>query len=156
MKKEYLKHVKKGLSVSKKAKKEILQDLNEIFDSAMEHGETEEQVICRLGDPNEYAKACSFKSTNHSHMNKKQTLICSMLMICAFLCFTAVIIVQSNQIPKGIIGEGTSLTNIVITDHFPIDSSLLYLILGLLFVFLFILFLVKVNLSKKKTSDSNE
>lgn len=156
MKKEYLKRVKKGLSVPKKAKKEILQDLNEIFDSAMEHGETEEQVICRLGDPNVYAKACSFKSTNHSHMNKKQTLICSMLMICALLCFAAVIIVQSNKIPKGIIGEGTSLTNIVITDHFPIDSSLLYLILGLFFVFILIMFLIKFKQYKKKGSDSNE
>ena len=36
-------------------KKEIVRDLNEVFTSALEHGETEQQVIERLGTPKEFA-----------------------------------------------------------------------------------------------------
>ena len=32
-------------------KKEVVRDLNEVFASAMEHGETEQQIIQRLGTP---------------------------------------------------------------------------------------------------------
>ena len=36
-------------------KDEILRDLQEAFDSALEHGETEQDVIERLGSPAEFA-----------------------------------------------------------------------------------------------------
>ena len=36
-------------------KKEVVRDLNEVFASAMEHGETEQQIIQRLGTPKEFA-----------------------------------------------------------------------------------------------------
>ena len=55
MKERYIKQVKKefGLCLSRKKRNEIIRDLNEIFASALEHGETEQQVIERLGTPND-------------------------------------------------------------------------------------------------------
>ena len=49
MKEQYIKQVEKELSLTRKAKKEVVRDLNEVFASALEHGETEQQVIERLG-----------------------------------------------------------------------------------------------------------
>ena len=47
MKEQYIKQVEKELHLSRKAKADIVRDLNEIFASAAEHGETEQQVITR-------------------------------------------------------------------------------------------------------------
>ena len=55
MKKQYIKQVEKELFLPRKVKKEIMRDLNEVFSSALEHGETEQQVIQRLGGPKEFA-----------------------------------------------------------------------------------------------------
>ncbi len=41
MKEQYIKQVEKELNLSRKAKTEVVRDLNEIFASATEHGETE-------------------------------------------------------------------------------------------------------------------
>ena len=49
MKEQYIKQVEKELFLPHKVKKEIMRDLNEVFSSALEHGETEQQVIQRLG-----------------------------------------------------------------------------------------------------------
>ena len=51
MKEQYIRQVEKELNLSRKAKTEVVRDLNEIFNSAVEHGETEQQVIERLGTP---------------------------------------------------------------------------------------------------------
>ena len=55
MKEQYIKQVKRELSLPHKVKKEVIRDLNEVFASAMEHGETEQQVIQRSGTPREFA-----------------------------------------------------------------------------------------------------
>ena len=44
MKEQYIKQVEKELSLPRKMKKEVVRDLNEVFASAMEHGETEQQI----------------------------------------------------------------------------------------------------------------
>lgn len=55
MKEQYIKRVKKELHLPRRAKNEVLRDLDEIFASAAEHGETEHKVIERLGTPKEFA-----------------------------------------------------------------------------------------------------
>ena len=55
MKEQYIKQVEKELSLPHKSEKEVVRDLNEVFASALEHGETEQQVIQRLGTPKEFA-----------------------------------------------------------------------------------------------------
>ena len=59
MKEQYIKQVEKELSLPHKAKKEVVRDLNEVFASALEHGEPEQQVIQRLGKPKEFAPQSS-------------------------------------------------------------------------------------------------
>ena len=55
MKEHYIKQVKRELLISRRQKNDVLQDLDEVFTSAMEHGETEQQVIERLGSPKDFA-----------------------------------------------------------------------------------------------------
>ena len=57
MKEQYIKQVEKELSLPRKMKKEVVRDLNEVFASAMEHGETEQQIIQRLGTPKDLQTA---------------------------------------------------------------------------------------------------
>ena len=65
MKEQYIKQVEKELSLPHKAKKEVVRDLNEVFASALEHGETEQQVIQRLGTPKEFADSTAAVSYTH-------------------------------------------------------------------------------------------
>lgn len=49
MKKQYIRQVRKDLHIPRSAKAEVVRDLQEIFASAAEHGESEQQVAERLG-----------------------------------------------------------------------------------------------------------
>ena len=55
MKKQYIRQVRKDLHIPRSAKTEVVRDLQEIFASAAEHGESEQQVAERLGTPREFA-----------------------------------------------------------------------------------------------------
>ena len=55
-KEKYIRIVLKNLKCSYKEKKRIAEDLNSDFDSAMENGETYEDVIARLGKPTDLAQ----------------------------------------------------------------------------------------------------
>ena len=57
MKQQYIRQVKKALNLPREQKAEVLRDLDEAFASALEHGETERQVIERLGTPEDIARA---------------------------------------------------------------------------------------------------
>ncbi len=87
----YIKQVKKSLNISHKTKAEILRDLEEAFASAAEHGETEQQVMDRLGTPEEFAESiqeqlglsCTEKS---SWKGRTGIAIAAFISIIAFLC----------------------------------------------------------------------
>ena len=49
MKKQYVRQVRKDLHIPRSAKTEVVRDLQEIFASAAEHGESEQQVAARSG-----------------------------------------------------------------------------------------------------------
>ena len=57
MKETYIRQVKQALLLPKKKKEAIARDLREAFACALEHGETEQQVIERLGSPAEFARS---------------------------------------------------------------------------------------------------
>ena len=52
----YIRQVKKHLALPRRQKREVLRDLEEIFASAVEHGETEAQAAERLGPPEDHAR----------------------------------------------------------------------------------------------------
>lgn len=74
MKEQYIKQVEKELSLPHKAKKEVVRDLNEVFASALEHGETEQQVIQRLGTPKEFADSTAEQFGIDNASSKKGTV----------------------------------------------------------------------------------
>ena len=59
MKEKYIRQALRKMKVSSQKKKEIARDLEEIFASAAEHGESEQAVMERLGTPEEYAAGIS-------------------------------------------------------------------------------------------------
>jgi len=78
MKEQYIKQVEKELNLSRKAKTEVVRDLNEIFASATEHGETEQQVIERLGTPKEFADSTAEQfGIDNSAPRKRKGIISS-------------------------------------------------------------------------------
>ena len=77
MKEQYIRQVEKELNLSRKAKTEVVRDLNEIFNSAVEHGETEQQVIERLGTPQEFANSTAEQFGIDNSVPKKRKWIIS-------------------------------------------------------------------------------
>ncbi len=80
MKEQYIKQVEKELSLPRKMKKEVVRDLNEVFASAMEHGETEQQIIQRLGTPKEFADSTAEQFGIDNTKSKKRNGIISTLL----------------------------------------------------------------------------
>ena len=65
MREKYIKQVEKELHIPHKAKKEVVRDLNEIFASALENGETEQhdRFACRRATLQSYL----FQFFDHEH-----------------------------------------------------------------------------------------
>lgn len=82
MKKQYLKQVSNALDVPYKKRKEILRDLNEIFTSGQAQGDTEQQIITRLGSPIEFAKSMEERiGSQHG----RRGIVRSLLAICVLV-----------------------------------------------------------------------
>lgn len=134
MKEQYIKQVKKELHLSAKAKKEVLRDLNEIFASAMEHGETEQQVIERLGSPKEFADNTAEQFGVHNAASRKQKRIISIAaaLLVVIISFVTYVIAKSGSAPEGAIGQADAMTNIQVEAEFGIDLLPIFLAVGIL------------------------
>ena len=86
MKEQYIRQVEKELNLSRKAKTEVVRDLNEIFNSAVEHGETEQQVIERLGTPQEFANSTAEQFGIDNSVPKKRKWIISSVISLVVKC----------------------------------------------------------------------
>ena len=126
MKEQYIRQVAHHLSLPRKQKREVLRDLQEIFASALEHGESENQVIARLGDPQEYARGVEAPLEKRSGKG----FLLGLILSCV-LCVGAVILFLSTLnfwVPANAIGWGQSSTSIQVADG--VDFSPLLLILA--------------------------
>ena len=127
MKEQYIRQVEKELNLSRKAKTEVVRDLNEIFNSAVEHGETEQQVIERLGTPQE-----QFGIDNSVPKKRKwiiSSVISLVIAIVAFLIYTTA---KSGKMPEGAIGQADAMTNIQVKGDFIFDASQIILLVGII------------------------
>ena len=99
MKEQYIKQVEKELSLPRKMKKEVVRDLNEVFASAMEHGETEQQIIQRLGTPKEFADSTAEQFGIDNTKSKKRNGIISTLaaLVIAAAAFSVYAVTQKYQ-----------------------------------------------------------
>ena len=103
MKEQYIKQVEKELSLTRKAKKEVVRDLNEVFASALEHGETEQQVIERLGTPKEFAENTAEQlGIDSAAPQKRKGIISSVAaLVVAVAAFVIYATTQSGKVPDG-------------------------------------------------------
>lgn len=130
MKEQYIRQVEKELNLSRKAKTEVVRDLNEIFNSAVEHGETEQQVIERLGTPQEFANSTAEQFGIDNSLPKKRKWIISLVVaIVAFLIYATA---KSGKVPEGAIGQADAMTNIQVSGDFIFDASQIILLVGII------------------------
>lgn len=132
MKERYIKQAAKELLLPRKDKKEVVRDLNEIFASALEHGETEQQVIQRLGTPKEYADSIAeqFGIDNTAAQKRKGiifTLAAFVIAVTAFSLYTAA---RFGKAPEGAIGQADAATNIQVEGAFGLGASHIILAAG--------------------------
>lgn len=135
MKEQYIRQVEKELNLSRKAKTEIVRDLNEIFNSAVEHGETEQQVIERLGTPEEFANSTAEQFGIDNSVPKKRKWIISSVIsfvvgIVAFLIYATA---KFDKVPDGAIGQADAMTNIQVEGAFRFDPQII-LVVGVIAV----------------------
>lgn len=132
MKEQYIRQVKKELHASRKRKNEVARDLNEIFASAAEHGETERQVVERLGTPKEFADSAaeSFGVENCARRNRKGILSCVVSLAVAVIAFAMYALAGLNQTPDGVIGQADAMTGIQVESALGFDISKIMLALG--------------------------
>lgn len=130
MKEQYIKQTAKALHLPRRAKQEILRDLAEIFASALEHGETEEQVIARLGDPAEFAAdAAKQLGFDGCAPLKRRLILTVILAIIAAAALGLYAAAKLSKTPEGVIGQADAMTNILVAGS---DFSVIFLAVGLL------------------------
>ena len=165
MKEQYIKQVEKELSLPRKMKKEVVRDLNEVFASAMEHGETEQQIIQRLGTPKEFADSTAEQFGIDNTKSKKRNGIISTLaaLVIAVAAFSVYAVTQSGKVPEGAIGQADATTNIQIEGAFAFDISQILLAIGFaataisVFTIMVMIFLAACsNQNTSSTPTSNE
>ena len=147
MKERYIKQVKKefGLCLSRKKRNEIIRDLNEIFASALEHGETEQQVIERLGTPNDFVKNTidQFDANNTAPKRKRGIISSAIFLLVAVVAFSIFTIAQFWKAPNNAIGAADAMTNIQVEGAFGIDIAKMMLVIGLVAIVIAIIQIIR-------------
>ena len=106
MKEQYIRQVEKELNLSRKTKTEVVRDLNEIFNSAVEP-KKRKWII--------------------------SSVISLVVAIVAFLIYATA---KSGKVPEGAIGQADAMTNIQVNGDFIFDASQIILLVGIIaFVF---------------------
>lgn len=144
MKEQYIKQVEKELSLTRKAKKEVVRDLNEVFASALEHGETEQQVE-RLGTPKEFAENTAEQlGIDSAAPQKRKGIISSVAaLVVAVAAFVIYATTQSGKVPDGAIGQADAMTNIQVEGAFGFDASQIILAVGVIAVTIAIIQIIR-------------
>lgn len=154
MKERYIKQVKKefGLCLSRKKRNEILRDLNEIFASALEHGETEQQVIERLGTPNDFVKNTIDQFDTNSTAPKRQRGIISsaIFLLVAVVAFSIFTIAQFGKAPNNAIGAADAMTNIQVEGVLGIGIAKMMLVIGLVAIVIAIIQIIRTICNSRR------
>lgn len=146
MKEHYIKQVKRELLISRRQKNDVLRDLDEVFTSAMEHGETEQQVIERLGSPKDFAISTEEQlGIDRTALRKRNNIIFIIISIgVSVLAFVLFGTLHSKQLPDGVIGQADAMTNIRINGTGAIDPSLIFLVIGITAIIVLIVRILKI------------
>lgn len=140
MKEEYIRRVGRLLALPGKQKREVLRDLEEIFASGAEHGETEQGVIQRLGTPEEYAAGVELSLGKPRPGGKLAGLVLS--CVACVVCFGLFWAAQRPWVPQEAIGFAQGSTSIQVEG--AVDLSPVLLVLGVTALALAVFFLWKL------------
>lgn len=149
MKKHYIQQVAKSLRLSHTAKMEVLRDLDEVFASAMEHGETEQQVIERLGTPKEFVKSIHEQLGIPCAENRGQKIQIGIIVsfLISFIAFAAAFFIYASKPAKNIIGQADAATAMQVVGN-GIDLFSLMVLLGFLALIIAVFFIVRLHHKK--------
>ena len=152
MKKQYIRQVRKDLHIPRSAKTEVERDLQEIFASAAEHGESEQQVAERLGTPREFADRTAeqfgFDPAARRRQNRLLQIAISLAVAAAFALYAAA---AAQRVPPGAIGQADAMTNIRV-EGAGFDVTLLLLAAGILAAAFAILQLIRAARSGRRAA----
>ena len=152
MKKQYIRQVRKDLHIPRSAKAEVERDLQEIFASAAEHGESEQQVAERLGTPREFADRTAeqfgFDPAARRRQNRLLQIAISLAVAAAFALYAAA---AAQRVPPGAIGQADAMTNTRV-EGAGFDVTLLLLAAGILAAAFAILQLIRAARSGRRAA----
>ena len=152
MKKQYIRQVRKDLHIPRSAKTEVVRDLQEIFASAAEHGESEQQVAERLGTrefADRTAEQFGFDPAVRRRRNRLIQIAISLAVAAAAFALYAAAAAQ--RVPPGAIGQADAMTNIRV-EGAGFDVTLLLLAAGVLAAAFAILQLIRAAHSGRRAA----
>ena len=152
MKEKYIKQVKKRLAVPSSKRKTVLQDLEKTFASAAENGETEQQVIARLGTPEQFAAGIEeqFGIDRKKRLKTRTIIWTTICLVVAVIVFSVYLTIQQEMIGAiGIIGGADGPTAIIVSGP-GFDISLLILIIAAVALVLAVIGLIRYLLKIAK------
>ena len=131
MKQQYIRRVKKALNLPREQKAEVLRDLDEAFASALEHGETERQVIERLGTPDEFADSIheQLGIACPDRRGRKRRICIALTALVSAIAFAIAFFIHAERPAQNIIGQADAMTNMQIVGS-GIDMFWLMIALG--------------------------
>ena len=134
MKERYIRQVRRSLRLPHKAKEAVARDLTEIFDSALEHGETEQAVVKRLGTAQEFAAEAEkqLRDGGGAHWRWGEFLTCLVAVAVSITAFGACAIAKADKRPVEVIGGAESLTNIRLEAAYGVDISAIIFAFGMI------------------------
>mgnify|MGYP007003726511 CR=1 FL=1 len=149
MRESYIKQVKKALMLSRKKKAEIMRDLQEAFVSASEHGETDQQVIERLGTPEDFVASIheQFGINSEEVKKRRNRSHIGIALIIAFAAFAISAAIHFSKTPPNTIGQADAMTSIQVSGT-GIDFAVLFLVFGFIAVIIMVALIWKY-ISKK-------
>lgn len=152
MKEKYIKQVKKRLAVPSSKRKTVLQDLEKTFASAAENGETEQQVIDRLGTPEQFVAGIEeqFGIDRKKRLKTRTIIWTTICLVVAVIGFSVYLTIQQEMIGAiGIIGGADGPTAIIVSGP-GFDISLLILIIAAVALVLAVIGLIRYLLKIAK------
>lgn len=154
MKDAYIKKVKKSLMIPASKRKAVLRDLEEAFASAAEHGETEQQVIARLGTPEQFAAGIEEQlGIDHAKRLKTRTIIwttiCLVIAVIGFFVYLTIRQQQELNGALGIIGGADGPTAIIVSGP-GLDIPLIMLTIAVVAVVVAVVMIIRYLLKSSK------
>ena len=125
MKERYIRQVERALTSPRARKREILRDLEEIFSSALEHGETEQAVIDRLGPPEAFAAGMEEELGSRRGRGAAGAVAGIAAAVLAVGCAAVFAAARLLRAPEEVIGGADSMTGIRVLGGFDWSWALL-------------------------------